>query len=222
MKSNIKTAMVLAAGRGERLRPITDILPKALCTVNGKPLIEHHIQRLVESGFERIIINHAYLGGQIRQFLGNGSRYGVNIMYSPEPPGGLETGGGLFEARDLLGNEPFLSVNADIFTDFDYKLQFNFDDALATLVLVPTSLYRTVGDYDLTSDNYVKNKPNNYTYSGIAIYQPSIFDYCSTGRYSITPLVRQLADKGKIRGVLHHGIFDDIGTLEQYHRYHHC
>ncbi|MBY0377209.1 MAG: NTP transferase domain-containing protein, partial [Gammaproteobacteria bacterium] len=118
----MKTAMILAAGRGDRLKPLTEKQPKAMCLVQQKPLIEHHVARLAELGFERIVINHAYLGSQIRRHLGTGSKWGIEICYAPEPPGGLETGGGIYNALPLLGKQPFVTVNADVFTDFNFRM----------------------------------------------------------------------------------------------------
>src|ERR1700733_9166577 len=117
----MNTAMILAAGRGERLRPLTECYPKALCIVKGKPLIEHHIINLAQAGFEKIVVNHAYHGSQIRHYLGDGRNWGVDIIYSPEPPGGLETGGGIIQALPFFNNKPFITVNADVYTDYDFK-----------------------------------------------------------------------------------------------------
>jgi N-acetyl-alpha-D-muramate 1-phosphate uridylyltransferase len=209
-------AMILAAGRGERLKPLTTKIPKALCIVHGKPLIEHHVSRLVAAGIERIIINHAYLGGQIRQYLGDGRRYGAEIIYSPEPPGGLETGGGLMKALPLLGNQPFLSVNADIYTDFDFGTLTLLKPEYAHLILVPKNpVLKHVGDFGLIDHQWLTNQGNDFTYPGIAVYNPAFFEHCRQGRYSVAPLIRKFADERKITATEYHGMWFDIGSLER-------
>ena len=208
----MKIAMILAAGRGERLRPFTDTCPKPLCIVNGKPAIEHHILKLVAAGFQRIIINHAHLGGLIRQYLGDGGRYGVEIIYTPEPPGGLETGGGLYNALPYLGDDYFLAVNADIMTDFAFESLMPIPNQLATLVLIPNPIFNPKGDFGLSASGLIQNDNRAYTYSGISAYHPSLFDSLQPGRYSIVPHIRELATKGKISGILFEGQWQDIGT----------
>lgn len=210
----MKTAMILAAGRGERLKPLTDRLPKALCEVRGSPLIEHHVISLAQSGFKKIIINHAYLGGQIRHYLGNGDRYGVSICYSPEPPGGLETGGGIVKALPLLGNQPFLVVNADIYTQYPFA-EINLDTIKAVhLVLVNKNLaLNHPGDFNLDHQNLLTNSNPEYTFSGIAAYHPQVFKLCPLGRYSVTPLLRQLADLRQASASLYQGVWFDIGSM---------
>ncbi len=212
----MKIAMILAAGRGERLKPLTDHCPKALCIVKGKPLIEHHVINLAKAGFDTLIINHAYLGGQIRQYLGNGRRYGITIHYSPEPPGGLETGGGIVQALPLLGNKPFLVVNADIYTDYDFT-QFKFDnlDSAHLILIKKNPMLKHYGDYSLINQNQLSNANPEYTFAGIAGYHPQIFANCLQGRYSVTPLIRKLAEKDKPTGSLYQGIWFDIGSIER-------
>lgn len=214
----MKVAMILAAGRGERLRPLTDTLPKALCPVKGKPLIEHHVMRLAKAGFNRLIINHAYLGGQIRHYLGDGSHYGVEICYSPEPPGGLETGGGIVKALPLLGNEPFVTVNADIFTDFDFEtLELDKIDCLHLILTHKNPELGHHGDFGLTPDNQVSNTNQDYTFTGIACYHPKLFTHCQAGRYSVTPLIRHWVTHNKVTGYLHEGTWSDVGSMERLH-----
>jgi N-acetyl-alpha-D-muramate 1-phosphate uridylyltransferase len=214
----MKTAMLLAAGRGERLKPLTDKRPKALCLVHNKPLIEHHIIRLARSGFDRVVINHAYLGGQIRSFCGDGARFGIEICYSAEPPGGLETGGGIVNALPLLGKRPFITINADIYTDFDL-LQIATDEVThATVVLTPKNpSYNHLGDFGLTGDNQLTNSPRDYTFAGIACYHPSLFIACQPGRYSVAPLIREWVAAHLVTGILHPGVWFDIGSLERLH-----
>ncbi|CDZ76525.1 Glucose-1-phosphate thymidylyltransferase [Legionella massiliensis] len=211
----MKIAMILAAGRGERLRPLTEKRPKAMCLVQQKPLIEHHVQRLAEAGFERIVINHAYLGGQIRRHLGKGQKWGVEICYTPEPPGGLETGGGIYNALALLGKKPFVTVNADVFTDFDFR-RLNLQEGLmAHLILVENPQYNHKGDFDLIDGQWLSNLNRQYTYSGIACYHPNAFALCKAGRYSLTPLLRDLAQKNLATGELYQGLWIDIGSAER-------
>lgn len=209
-------AMILAAGRGERLKPLTDMIPKALCTVHGKPLIEHHVFNLARAGYKTIIINHAWLGGKIRQHLGDGSRWGVTIIYSPEPPGGLETGGGIFNALDLLGPNPFTVVNADIYTNFDFNKLSLESGTDAHLILVPKNKeLNHHGDFGLNTGNLLSNFNPEYTFAGIACYHPNIFSDYQIGRYSLTPLLRQCAAQKRATASLHEGIWFDIGSKER-------
>lgn len=212
----MKVAMILAAGRGERLRPLTETTPKALCQVKGKPLIEHHVINLAEAGFERLVINHAYLGGQIRHYLGNGKHYGVTIDYSPEPPGGLETGGGIVNALDLLGKNPFLTVNADVYTDFDFStLNLDAVEHIHLLLTTKNVALGHHGDFGLRPDGMLSNATQEYTFAGIACYHPNVFVDCPQGRYSVTPLIRQYVRAEKVTGQLHHGTWSDIGSMER-------
>jgi MurNAc alpha-1-phosphate uridylyltransferase len=209
-------AMILAAGRGERLKPLTEIQPKALCMVQGKPLIEHHIINLANAGFKRLVINHAYLGGQIRCYLGNGSRWGVDIIYSAEPPGGLETGGGIVQALPFFENKPFITVNADIYTDFNFK-QIN-PEAVEYLHLIlinkdPTLLH--YGDFGLVNQSQLSTSNKDYTFSGIACYHPKIFSGYKAGRYSVAPLIRDFANQQVATASLYQGSWFDIGTSER-------
>lgn len=210
----MKTAMILAAGRGERLKPVTLYTPKAMCRVQGMPLIERHVVTLARAGFEKIIINHAYLGGQIRHHLGDGQRFGVTIHYSPEPPGGLETGGGIQNALNLLGDEPFITVNADILTHYDFTRLALPSDSLVHLVLVPNPLHNKAGDFGLTTAGRLTND-RVYTYHGIACYHPQALNLCTPGRYSIVPLMRQLVSAQQASGELFLGEWLDIGSVDR-------
>ncbi|HHF7348315.1 TPA: N-acetylmuramate alpha-1-phosphate uridylyltransferase MurU [Legionella feeleii] len=209
----MKTAMILAAGRGVRLKPLTDKIPKAMCQVHNKPLIEYHVERLAKLGFERIVINHAYLGGQIRQHLGNGTKWGVEICYSPEPPGGLETGGGIHAALPLLGKEPFVTVNADVFTDYDFTQLHLTEETRVHLVLVPNPQHNQ-GDFGLDNQQQLTNQ-RVYTFAGITCYRPDVFEQCKAGRYSVVPLLRDLAGKNLASGELYQGLWVDIGSSER-------
>ena len=211
----MKTAMILSAGRGERLRPLTDSRPKALCTVRNIPLIEHHVVNLALAGFERLVINLAYLGGQIRQYLGNGSRWNIEICYSPEPPGALETGGAIVNALPLLGVNPFLTVNADIFTDYNFTSLKLPTTSLAHLVLINKPNYMEQGDFGLSESHQLENTNRLYTFLGIACYRPELFKDCAPGRYSVTPLLRQLALNKQATGEVHTGQWFDIGSPDR-------
>lgn len=207
----MKTAMLLAAGRGERLRPLTFQKPKALCEIKGKPLIEHHIINLAKANYTHIVINHAYLGAQIRQYLGCGKQWGVKIFYSPEPPGGLETGGGIFQALSLLGNQPFLIVNADIYTDYDFSRLTLPEDRLAKLVLISNPSH---GDFGFDDTNQlVINEKRLYTFAGISCCHPQLFANHNIGRYSWVPTIRRLADDKQIAGEIYAGLWIDVGSM---------
>ena len=153
----MKTAMILAAGRGERLKPLSALYPKAMCPLNQIPLIEHHVINLAKAGFTKLIINHAYLGDKIRHYLQHGKQFGVEIIYSPEPPGGLETGGGIVNALSLLGKEPFITVNADIYTHYDFASIQLPKHSLAHLVFVNNPPHKEKGDFGLTKTQQVQN-----------------------------------------------------------------
>lgn len=212
----MKVAMILAAGRGDRLRPLTDTLPKGLCIVKGKTLIEHHIINLVKAGFDKIVINHAYLGSQIRQFVGDGTKWGIEICYSPEPPGGLETGGGIVCALPLLGDQPFITVNSDIYTDYDFsQIKPEEVHSLHLILVKKNPKLQHDGDFGIINGNQVINTNRDYTFPGIACYHPRLFKQRPYGRYSVAPLIRQWVDEQKVTADLHHGVWFDIGTLER-------
>lgn len=211
----MKTAMILAAGRGERLRPLTASRPKALCLVNHIPLIDYHVANLAKAGFDHVVINLAYLGGQIRQHLGNGARWGLCIDYSPEPPGGLETGGGIVNALTLLGAQPFLTVNADIFTDYPFGSFQLPDTSMAHLVLVKKPSYFHQGDFGLINHNQLANTPKLYTFTGIAAYRPAFFANMKQGRYSVSPIIRERTVDGLITAECYQGQWLDIGSPER-------
>lgn len=211
----MKTAMILAAGRGERLKPLTDKLPKPLCMLKGKPLIMHHLENLAAAKYEHIIINHAWLGGKIRQYIGHQAA-GIAITYTPEPPGGLETAGGIINALPLLGEDPFAVINGDIYTDFDLAQLQMPEQALANLLLIPNNpeLQHT-GDFGLHHQQ-VTNDNKAHTFAGIACYKPALFAQLPLARYSLTPLLRQQVDLQTVFGQLHTGCWFDIGSMERY------
>ena len=212
----MKTAMILAAGRGDRLKPLSNYAPKSLCEVAQQPLIVHHIRNLIKADFTRVIINHAWLGGKIRQALGNGDTLGIEILYSAEPPGGLETGGGIAQALPLLGNKAFACINADIFTDFDFaQLDLSLTDADTHLVLVDNPVHNRLGDFGLNDAHMLTTDKPCYTFSGIAVHHPRMFEKCTIGRYSITPILENTIRNGKGGGQYYSGIWIDIGCVQR-------
>ena len=208
-------AMILAAGRGERLRPLTDEIPKPLIKVAGKSLIEYHLQNLAQAGFKEIIINTAWLAEKIHQQLANGENYGVTIHYSDEGEA-LETAGGIINALPMLGNEAFLVVNGDIWCDFDFSTLPKLDDDIqAHLVLVTNPEHNLTGDFSL-QDNRVKNNGNVMsTYSGISIFKPKFFADQKSGILPLSPLIRKKCDNNLVSGQTHQGLWTDVGTLER-------
>jgi len=208
--------MILAAGRGERMRPLTDHTPKPLLEVGGKPLIVWHIERLAAAGFEAIVINHAHLGQQIEQRLGDGSAWGVRIRYSVEGEGrALETGGGIFKALPLLGEGPFLVVNGDIWCDVDFANLALADDDLAQLVLVDNPEHNPDGDFALADGRVQRSGPNRLTFSGIGVYRALLFDGCQAGAFPLAPLLREAMDAQRVSGLHHRGLWLDIGTPQR-------
>ncbi|MFQ6004506.1 MAG: nucleotidyltransferase family protein [Woeseia sp.] len=207
--------MILAAGRGERLRPITDELPKALVEVNGESLLERHLKALRESGVETVIINLGWLGEQIVQRAGSGSRFGLNIIYSPEYDNALETGGGIYRALPLLGSEPFWVINADTYTDFRLPEVRLDNDMLGHLILVPTPPDKNNIDFELQTGLIRNAKSPALTFSGFGLYRPELFADQKPGRFPITPVLRRAADNGKLSGSLFEGLWEDVGTVER-------
>lgn len=208
-------AMILAAGRGERLRPLTDTTPKPLLPVAGRPLIEYHIQRLAQAGFKDLVINHAHLGDQIEETLGDGARWGLSISYSREGTA-LETGGGIFRALPLLGSRPFLVVNGDIWCDYPFdKLRARVLTGLAHLVLVPNPPHHARGDFGLDGQRVLSGGPTLYTFSGIGLYHPELFLGCQPGAFPLAPLLRRAMDDNRVTGELYQGCWIDVGTKER-------
>lgn len=211
-------AMILAAGRGERLRPLTDRTPKPLLKAGGKPLIVHLIERLVAAGFDDIVINYAHLGEQFPMQLGDGARWGASISYSPELSGGLETAGGIIHALPLLGDEPFLVVNGDIWTDFDFApMQHALEtDTLCHLVLVPNPPQHPDGDFYLDASQKVhETGPEKFTFSGIAVYRPALFSGLDDSKRPLKPLLLQAMQQQRASGHIYRGKWSDIGTAER-------
>jgi N-acetyl-alpha-D-muramate 1-phosphate uridylyltransferase len=216
-------AMVLAAGRGERMRPLTLDRPKPLLEVAGMPLIGHHLHALAMAGFRDVVINTSWLADQIRAALGDGSRYNVRIQYSDEGPEPLETGGGIFRALPLLGPAPFLVLNGDVWTDFPYaKLGESLRPAdLAHLVLVENPAHNPRGDFLLRSGRIVEDGGESagdvgrLTFSGVGVYRPELFRGCEDGVFKLAPLLRAAARDGRVAGEVHDGEWLDIGTPER-------
>lgn len=209
-------AMILAAGRGERMRPLTDTVPKPLLEVGGKPLIVWHVEKLAACGFKDIVINIAHLGYKIIEALGDGSAWHVKIRYSDEQnEGALESAGGIIKALPLLGDEPFLVVNADIWCDYKYNSAFDLKGKLAHLILVPNPQHNPKGDFGL-DDSLVLNEADvKYTFCGIGYYSPKLFEGLAYGKSALAPLLRSAIDKEKISGSLYNGKWYDIGTPQR-------
>tara|TARA_R110001583_G_scaffold7136_5_gene35490 strand:+ start:10313 stop:10984 length:672 start_codon:yes stop_codon:yes gene_type:complete len=211
-------AMILAAGRGERLRPFTDTTPKPLLKVGQYRLIEYIIQALVKAGITEIVINIAHLAEQFPATLGNGHQLGANITYSAEQAGALETAGGIINALPLLGDEPFLIVNGDVWTDYDYRelVQKQLSaDQLCHLVMIANPAHNPLGDFALSSGSIKEAGDVKYTYSGIGIYHPALFSGITVQRLALKPILLKAIVEEKISGELYHGVWSDIGTIER-------
>ncbi len=209
--------MILAAGRGKRLRPLTDHLPKPLLKIGDKALIEYRLAALAKAGVREVVINLAYMGETIFKTLGNGARYGIAIYYSHEPKeGGLETGGGIFQALPLLGNDPFIITNADVWTDFPLETLPNQPEGLAHLIMVDNPPHNPQGDFGLQDGYILETNNNRLTFSGIYVLRPELFANCTAGFFSIVPLLRKAMQLRQVTGVYYPGIWQDLGTLEQF------
>jgi N-acetyl-alpha-D-muramate 1-phosphate uridylyltransferase len=210
-----RTAMILAAGRGERLRPMTDTTPKPLLRVRDQPLIERHVMGLVRAGVERIVINLAWLGAQISEYLGNGARYGAAIVYSDEQPHALETAGGIIRALPLLGPAPFAVVNGDIYTDFRFETLGLAPDRDAHLVLVPNPPQHLRGDFGLEQGMALADAASRYTFSGIAMYRDAFFAGCADGARPLKPMLLRCMAVKRCSAELYTGAWEDVGTPER-------
>lgn len=208
-------AMILAAGRGDRMRPLTDTTPKPLLRIGGQTMIERHVHALARAGITELVINYAHLGEQIEQALGNGHAYGVEISYSPETGGALETGGGIFNALPLLGSDPFLVVNSDIWTDFAFEQLPSWPDGLAHLVMVDNPEQHPQGDFSLSAGLLSSRGPVMLTFSGIGVYRPELFSGCTAGAFPLAPLLRRAMDDRQVSGEHYRGSWFDIGTPER-------
>ncbi|MGH8297966.1 MAG: N-acetylmuramate alpha-1-phosphate uridylyltransferase MurU [Steroidobacteraceae bacterium] len=208
--------MLLAAGRGERLRPITDTLPKPLVEIAGKPLIVYHLEALSRAGVVAVVINLSWLGEKVRAALGDGGRYGVRITYSEEGPVPLETGGGIRRALPLLGPGPFLVVNSDVWTDMDFSRVPTPDEgADACLMLAPNPPQHPRGDFGLEGDLLVERAADRFTYTGIGVYRPELFEGCAPGKFPLLPLLRRAIAARRLRGEVYRGEWLDIGSPDR-------
>lgn len=207
-------AMILAAGKGERMRPLTLTRPKPLIEVNGRPLIEHHIQALAAAGITDLVINHAWLGDQLEAVLGDGSHLGVSIRFSAEGEP-LETGGGIFRALPLLGSEPFMLINGDIRTDVDFAALALPAGCLAHLVLVDNPVHHPSGDFGLVDGRITLEASEKLTYSGIAVLHPQLFSDCTAGAFKLVDVLRPAIVAGQVSGQRLAGRWVDVGTLER-------
>jgi N-acetyl-alpha-D-muramate 1-phosphate uridylyltransferase len=215
----LTTAMILAAGRGERMRPLTDHCPKPLLKVRGKALIESHIEALQKAGIQRLVINHAWLGEQFPACLGDGSRYGLDILYSPEQTA-LETAGGIINAMPLLckdvAMEYFAVVNGDIFSDFDFsQLPKQLGNDLAHLVMVENPPHNPRGDFSFAHGRLQQGDTDKLTFSGIAVYHKTFFSGLKSGTLALAPLLRNFIGKNKVSAQQHQGSWCDVGTPER-------
>ena len=208
-------AMILAAGRGERLRPLTDDIPKPLLDVHGRPLIAHHLENLAAAGFREVVVNLAHLGGMIRETLGDGRRWGLNIHYSQEPEEALDTGGGIQQALPLLGDAPFAVVNGDVFCNYPLGRLRAVKCEQVHLVLVPNPEHNPEGDFSLRGGYVGLTGQALHTFSGISVYHPRFFESAPGGRFSIKPMLRTAAALQQVTGELYRGEWHDIGTVER-------
>jgi N-acetyl-alpha-D-muramate 1-phosphate uridylyltransferase len=210
-----RVAMILAAGRGERMRPLTDQTPKPLLRVHGQPLIERHVIALAGAGIERIVINLAWLGSQIRDYLGDGGRYGIPIAYSEETPQALETAGGIVRALPLLRPGPFAVVNGDIYTDFPFAtlaVEPRYD---AHLILVPNPPHHREGDFGLEGGEALASAAELFTFSGISVYRTEFFAGCLDGVFPLKPLLLRSIKAERCSAQVYEGLFEDVGTPER-------
>jgi N-acetyl-alpha-D-muramate 1-phosphate uridylyltransferase len=206
-------AMILAAGRGTRMGRLTASTPKPLLDLNGESLIERHLRRLAAAGIVDIVVNLSYRSGQIRASLGDGVRYGVRVRYSQEPAEPLETAGGIVQALPLLGDAPFLVVNADVVTDFDFAGLTT--ESSGTLVLVPNPPHHPTGDYGVDNNARLTHDEPKYTFAGVSLLSPALFTGLTPGRRPLTEVFDGGIAAGALRAVIHRGLWIDVGTPER-------
>ncbi len=208
--------MILAAGRGERLRPLTDCCPKPLIEVGGKALLVHHIERLAAVGIRELVINLDWLGDQIRDRLGDGRGFGVSIQYSPEPPGALETAGGIVRALPLLGNQPFAVIAGDVLCDYPFeRLRAPDGDDLGHLVMIDNPAHHPDGDFALVDDRLRLDAEPRLTFSGIAVYSPALFTALAPGRRALRPVFEAAIAADRFSAEHYRGYWSDIGSIER-------
>lgn len=209
------TAMILAAGRGERMRPLTDTVPKPLLEVAGETLLERHLRMLERFGIQNVVINLHWLGEQIIEHIGDGSHFGLQVTYSPETDTILESAGGMQRALPMLGNKPFWAINADIFVDIDLPAIRLADSVMAHLLMVPTPDYKQGGDFDLEGGMLIASDRPQLTYSGIALFRPEFFHGLAAGRTPLPPMLVDGANAGVISASMLAGTWHDIGTPDR-------
>ena len=208
-------ALIFAAGKGERMRPLTDTRPKALLEVRGEPLIGWHLRALARAGIVDVVVNTGWLGTQLPAALGDGASYGMRIQWSHEPPEPYETGGGMRRALPLLGDAPFIALNADIYTDFDYATLPAAPEGLAHLVLVDNPPQHPRGDFVLRDGRVHLCGAPRLTFAGIGVYRPELVAHYPQGRYGLAPILREAIDFGMVTGEHHRGHWSDVGTPER-------
>ncbi|HLK71269.1 MAG TPA: nucleotidyltransferase family protein [Steroidobacteraceae bacterium] len=212
-------AMLLAAGRGERMRPLTDRLPKPLVPVRGKPLIVYHLEKLAALGVQNVVINLAWLGTQVREALGAGERWGLSLRYSDEGAQALDVGGGIFRALPWLGDAPFLVISADIFTDLDFATLSIDARSWAQLLLVANPQHHRGGDFALAQDRVIEPRdpqaPRPWTYGGIGLFRRELFAGCQAGRFPLLPALRRAMAQQRLGGQTYAGPWCNVGTLQQ-------
>lgn len=208
-------AMILAAGRGERMRPLTDRTPKPLLTLGSQTLIDRHLRALAHAGVREVVVNVSWLGHMIREALGDGSHWNLQIHYSDEGPVALETGGGIFQALPLLGPGAFVVINGDVWTDYPLSRLALSARANGHLVLVPNPWHHPRGDFALENGKVLATGPRTLTFSGIAMYRPEFFAGCTAGRFPLLPLLRRSLEAGMLSGELYEGAWSDVGTPER-------
>ena len=207
--------MILAAGLGKRMQPLTNTLPKPLLPINGKALIEYHIEALAKIGIKDIVINVSHLANVLMEQIGDGHHYGVNFHYSFEDHP-LETGGGIFQALPILGDEPFIAVSADIFTDFDFSRLLNLPIDMAHLVLTDNPSFHPEGDFALDGNRVLNSGEPMFNFAGISVLSPALFADCQPGQFSLSPLLRNAIDKQQVTGEYFNGMWYNIGTTAIY------
>ncbi|MDE1463215.1 N-acetylmuramate alpha-1-phosphate uridylyltransferase MurU [Spartinivicinus poritis] len=208
-------AIILAAGLGTRMRPLTLKTPKPLLPVLGKPLIEYQLERLAEAGISQLVINHAYLGEQIESYLKDGRRWGVNISYSPEPEP-LETAGGIAHALSLLGDDPFIAINSDIWCNYPLEQLRLPKNKLAHLVLVDNPGHNVMGDFSLMNGLVtLESKAQRFTFAGISVLSPALFNNLPQPKWPLAPVLKEAIGQGLVSGEQYHGYWLDVGTPER-------
>jgi MurNAc alpha-1-phosphate uridylyltransferase len=208
-------AMILAAGLGTRMRPLTDTVPKPLLQVGGKPLLQYHVEALARGGVRELVINHSRLGHLMEEALGDGSRFGVCITWSAEGETPLETGGGIRRALPLLGESPFLLVNADVWTDFDFASLTRSPAGTAHVILVPNPVHHPGGDFALAGGRVRESGAPRLTYSGIGVFRPELFAGRGRPTFSLVPILRAAIRRKEVSGELYRGRWMDVGTPER-------